>query len=192
MDGLLDSWEQGRITSDRVVIREAARALVQLGGTPVLPCAGAGPDPERGREPGALEREASLDGVFIPETSATGPDPREIVFAFKQLIWVERGLAPSKASRGCGRCTTSRSGEEGPHLPVRDWLPARRPPASVAGPSRHWLQCPCGTGGHGAHAHGYLPPTGCAGAAPSLHPAHSRGRGLGARKLARLVLSLAA
>jgi hypothetical protein len=97
MDGLLDRWQQGRITSDQVVIREATRALVRMDAHRFfhVQVRGRNLDVEENQE--HLEREARLDGVFILQSSAQDLDPTEIVQAYKQLLWVERAFRTLKS-----------------------------------------------------------------------------------------------
>lgn len=97
MEGLLDRWQQGRISSDQVAIRDATRALVQIDAHRFfhVQVRGGVLSVEENQE--HLEREARLDGVFILQSSAQDFDPQAIVTAYKQLLWVERAFRTLKS-----------------------------------------------------------------------------------------------
>ncbi len=97
MDGLLDRWEQGRITSAQVAIRDATWALVQMEAHRFFHVQVRGKSLQVEENQEHLEREARLDGVFILQSSAADLDPQEIVTAYKQLLWVERAFRTLKS-----------------------------------------------------------------------------------------------
>lgn len=86
MDGLLDRWEAGRITSDQVAIRDATRALVQMEAHRYFHVQVRGQTLSVAENQEPLEREARLDGVFILQSSAQDLDPRAVVLAYRQLL----------------------------------------------------------------------------------------------------------
>ena len=97
MDGLLDRWESGRISSDQVAIREATRALVQMEAHRFFHVQVRGQTLSVAENQEHLEREARLDGVFILQSSAQDLDPQAVVLAYKQLLWVERAFRTLKS-----------------------------------------------------------------------------------------------
>jgi transposase len=92
MDGLLDRWEAGRITSHQVAIRDATRALVQMEAHRYFHVQVRGQTLSVAENQEPLEREARLDGVFILQGSAQDLDPRAVLLADRQLLWVERAI----------------------------------------------------------------------------------------------------
>jgi hypothetical protein len=173
MDGLLDRWEAGRITSDQGAIQDATRALVQMEAHRYFHVQVRGQTLSVAENQEHLEREARLDGVFILQSSAQDLDPRAVVLAYRQLLWVERAIrtlesflrvrplyhfterrirAPSSCAfwATCWR-TTCASGC------------CRATPAAAHGPRwRPWNRCAWSA-----------KPTWCANAATSLHPTDS-------------------
>lgn|GEM_PF-4251898 len=97
MEGLLDRWVQGRISSDQVAIRDAARALVQIDAHRFFHVQVRGGTLNLKENQEQLEREARLDGVFNLQSSAVDLDPQAIVTAYKQRLWVERAFRTLKS-----------------------------------------------------------------------------------------------
>jgi len=96
-DTLADRWEQWRITSDQVAIRDAARTVVQMEAHRFFHVQVQGGTLSIQQHQEHLEREARLDGVFIRQSSAQDPDPQAIVTACKQRLWVERPFRSLKS-----------------------------------------------------------------------------------------------
>lgn len=157
MDGLLDRWEAGRITSDQVANRDATRALVQMEAHPYFHVQVRGQTLSVAENQEPLEREARLDGVFILQSSAQDLDPRAVVLAYRQLLWVERAIRTVESFlrvRPVYHFTERRI--RAPNLPARFGLPAGEPlaPADVA--ERRRLQRTGRAGGPGIAARGQL------------------------------------
>ena len=90
MEGFLDRWQEGRISSDQAAIHYATRALLQIDTHRFFHVQVRGEvlDVEENQE--HLEREARIDVAFILQSSAADLDPQASVTARKPLLWVER------------------------------------------------------------------------------------------------------
>ncbi len=92
MEGLLDRWQHGRISSDHVAIRDATQVPVQIDAHRAfhVQMQGGTLNVEENQE--RLERETRLDGVFLLQSSAAALDPQAIMTSCEQLLWVVRAF----------------------------------------------------------------------------------------------------